>query len=59
MPVDAKAIEVPALPWITEWDTDEYPPAPAIDQHGDALREEFGSPDIDNILSAHHSPQNA
>ncbi len=59
MPVGAKAIEVPALPWITEWDTDEYPPAPAIDQHGDALREEFGSPDIDNILSAHHSPQKA
>jgi crotonobetainyl-CoA:carnitine CoA-transferase CaiB-like acyl-CoA transferase len=59
MPVGAKAIEVPALPWITEWDTEEYPPAPAIDQHGDALREEFGSPDIDNILSAHHSPQKA
>ena len=57
MPVGAQAIEVPALPWITEWDTDEYPPAPAINQHGDALREEFGSPDIDNILSAHHSPQ--
>lgn len=56
MPVGGKSLEVPALPWITEWDTDEYPPAPAVDQHGDTLREEFGSPDIANILSADDAP---
>jgi biotin carboxyl carrier protein len=31
MPVGGKSVEVPALPWITEWDAAEYPPAPAID----------------------------
>ncbi|MEY3666349.1 MAG: hypothetical protein RLZZ153_2531 [Pseudomonadota bacterium] len=59
MPVGAKSLEVPALPWITEWDSDEYPPAPAIDQHGDSLREEFGVLDMEDIFSADGSPQNA
>jgi len=54
MPVGAKAVEVPALPWITEWDAAEYPPAPAIDQHGPALREEFAAPAV-----AKPAPQDA
>ncbi len=44
MPVDQKSVEVPALPWITEWDAAEFRPAPGVDQHGAALREEFSQP---------------
>jgi crotonobetainyl-CoA:carnitine CoA-transferase CaiB-like acyl-CoA transferase len=43
MPIGEKSVEVPALPWITEWDAAQFPPAPSIDQHGAALREEFAS----------------
>ncbi len=59
MPVGTKSLEVPALPWITEWDSEAYPPAPDIDQHGHALREEFGGPDMDTVFSADASPQSA
>lgn len=44
MPVGQQSVEVPALPWITEWDPAEFRQAPGIDQHGAALREEFASP---------------
>jgi hypothetical protein len=43
MPIGQQSVEVPALPWITEWDAAQFPPAPSIDQHGAALREEFAS----------------
>lgn len=59
MPVGTNSLEVPALPWITEWDSEAYPPAPDIDQHGHALREEFGGPDMDTVFSADASPQSA
>ena len=42
MAVRGRAVEVPALPWGTEWDGDTYPEAPALDEHGAALRAEFG-----------------
>jgi crotonobetainyl-CoA:carnitine CoA-transferase CaiB-like acyl-CoA transferase len=59
MPVGGKSVEVPALPWITEWDAAEYPAAPAIDQHGKALREEFAAPDTQRVRSADPASQNA
>ena len=43
MPVGSRVLEVPALPWITEWDTAQYRPAPRLDEHGEALREEFAA----------------
>ncbi|MES1265734.1 MAG: CoA transferase, partial [Variovorax sp.] len=33
--------EIPATPYATEWDEACYPQAPAVDQHGEALRREF------------------
>jgi crotonobetainyl-CoA:carnitine CoA-transferase CaiB-like acyl-CoA transferase len=44
MPVGEQSIEVAALPWITEWDPPSYRPAPAVNQHGEAIRAEFSSP---------------
>ena len=44
MPVGEQSIEVAALPWITEWDPSSYRPAPAVNQHGEAIRAEFSSP---------------
>ena len=41
MPVGSRQVEVPALPWVCEWDQETYPAAPAVDQHGAALRAEF------------------
>jgi len=44
MPVGERSIEVAALPWITEWDPSSYRPAPAVNQHGEAIRAEFSQP---------------
>ncbi|MFW2357264.1 CaiB/BaiF CoA transferase family protein [Hydrogenophaga sp.] len=41
MRVNGHMAEVPALPWITEWDDERYKDAPALDAHGAALRSEF------------------
>lgn len=41
MRVNGHTAEVPALPWITEWDDERYKDAPALDSHGAALRSEF------------------
>lgn len=41
MPVGSRRVEMPALPWATDWDAEEYPAAPAVDQHGAAIRAEF------------------
>jgi itaconate CoA-transferase len=43
MPVAGRPVEVPASPWGMAWDSDTYPPAPAIDQHGASLRAEFAA----------------
>ena len=42
MPVGPHEVQIPANPWGQEWDGASYPPVPALDQHGAALREEFG-----------------
>jgi len=41
MPVGAKKVKVPALPWQVEWEDESFPPAPAINAHGHQLRMEF------------------
>jgi crotonobetainyl-CoA:carnitine CoA-transferase CaiB-like acyl-CoA transferase len=41
MPVGDQTVEVAALPWITEWDPISYRPVPAVNQNGDAIRDEF------------------
>lgn len=42
MGVGPRSVDVPALPWASEWDPEGYRPVPALDQHGAALRAEFG-----------------
>jgi len=49
MPVGTRALEVPALPWITEWEREQYRPVPRLDEHGAALRDEFAA----QALSSH------
>lgn len=44
MLVNGRPADVPATPWITEWDADNYASAPCLNQHGGALRAEFGNP---------------
>jgi crotonobetainyl-CoA:carnitine CoA-transferase CaiB-like acyl-CoA transferase len=46
MPVGDQAAKVPALPWQVEWEDASFPPAPAIDAHGPALRMEFADSDL-------------
>lgn len=40
MPVGERSVEVPALPWVTEWDPRQYRPAPRVNEHGSAIRRE-------------------
>ncbi len=42
MPVGNRTVEVPEAPWAAPWDDATFPPVPALDQHGAALRAEFG-----------------
>lgn len=44
MKVNGHVAEVPALPWITEWDDDTYREMPGVDAQGEALRREFATP---------------
>ena len=39
MPVNGRVIELPAIPYITEWDDESYRPIPGVDEHGDAIRD--------------------
>jgi crotonobetainyl-CoA:carnitine CoA-transferase CaiB-like acyl-CoA transferase len=41
MPVGTRQVEVPANPWISEWDHDRFAPAPRVDEQGAAIRSEF------------------
>jgi crotonobetainyl-CoA:carnitine CoA-transferase CaiB-like acyl-CoA transferase len=43
MPVHGESTEMPAIPYASEWDDAEFPPAPGIDEQGAAIRAEFGS----------------
>jgi itaconate CoA-transferase len=42
-PVGTRSADVPASPWIHEWDSDTFAGVPAIDEHGAAIRREFGA----------------
>lgn len=44
MEVAGRMIDVPAPPWSHEWDEGTFAPAPALDAHGAALRQEFAPP---------------
>ncbi len=39
MPVNGRVVELPATPYITEWDDESYRPIPGVDEHGDAIRD--------------------
>ena len=39
MPVNGRVVELPAIPYITEWDDESYRPIPGVDEHGDAIRD--------------------
>ncbi len=43
MPVGTRSVEVPAIPWASEWDGESFRAAPAVDEHGPAIRAEFGA----------------
>jgi itaconate CoA-transferase len=47
MPVNGRNVEVPASPWGVEWAPAGFAEAPALDAHGQAIREEF---------APHHAP---
>jgi crotonobetainyl-CoA:carnitine CoA-transferase CaiB-like acyl-CoA transferase len=41
MVVNGRSADVPASPWTVEWEREEFPPAPALDADGAAIRREF------------------
>ncbi|MBK6854345.1 MAG: CoA transferase [Burkholderiales bacterium] len=41
MPVQGHHVEVTASPWGVDWETPDFPAAPALDAHGLAIRSEF------------------
>ena len=43
MTVAGRTVDIPALPWSQDWDADTFPPAPELDAHGAALRQEFAA----------------
>jgi itaconate CoA-transferase len=43
MPVGPRSVEVPAIPWSSEWDCESFAPAPRVDEQGAAIRAEFGA----------------
>ena len=36
-----QVVQIPATPYVTEWDDPSYAGMPALDQHGTASRQEF------------------
>jgi crotonobetainyl-CoA:carnitine CoA-transferase CaiB-like acyl-CoA transferase len=43
MPVHGREIDVPTSPWGVEWDGNRFAAAPALNEHGSTIRQEFGS----------------
>jgi crotonobetainyl-CoA:carnitine CoA-transferase CaiB-like acyl-CoA transferase len=41
MPVGGRLVDVPASPWAVEWEGAGFAAAPALDEHGPAIRAEF------------------
>jgi itaconate CoA-transferase len=44
MPVGSRMVDMPAAPWRVEWERATFAPAPRLDEHGAALRDEFSPP---------------
>ncbi|WP_198083462.1 CaiB/BaiF CoA-transferase family protein [Variovorax sp. E3] len=44
MKVNGHQVQVPATPYLTEWDDESFAPVPAIDQHSKRIRGEFAAP---------------
>lgn len=44
MMVNGQPAQIPAMPYVTEWEDGAYPPAPSINEHGEAIRSEFEVP---------------
>jgi itaconate CoA-transferase len=43
MPVGGHTVQVPVAPWGVEWEDERFAAAPALDQHGAAIRAEFSA----------------
>lgn len=43
MRVHGRSVQMPAPPYVTEWEAASYPPVPRVDEQGAALRGEFPS----------------
>lgn len=41
MQVGSRQLDIPANPWITEWDRPVFQSVPGIDEHGASIRSEF------------------
>ena len=41
MPVGDRMVELPASPWVVDWDAETFAPAPSLDAHAAAIRAEF------------------
>lgn len=41
MPVGERVVEVPASPWQVDWEPAGYARSPRVDEHGQAIRDEF------------------
>jgi itaconate CoA-transferase len=51
MPVGSRQVDMPANPWIQEWDPPQFAAAPRLDEHGAAIREEFGGESVNPARS--------
>lgn len=41
MNVHGRTVQVPAAPYVTEWEDGSFPPAPAVNEHGPAIAKEY------------------
>jgi itaconate CoA-transferase len=41
MPVGGRCVDMPAVPWLVEWEPPDFAPAPRLDEHGPAIRADF------------------
>jgi itaconate CoA-transferase len=47
MRVGGRMVDLPASPWQVEWERHVFAPAPRLNEHGAALRDEFSPPPAD------------
>jgi itaconate CoA-transferase len=44
MAVHGEVVQMPAIPYGTDWDSPQFAPIPTIDEHGEAIRRQFAKP---------------